>query len=300
MKVVLAPKVVLFMFLMSITSVVSGENSRENVWTVRDPILSSGLTGTFSEIAVKDPSVVFFEGKWHLFFTARSKKEYTTGYVSAKDLAGLQSAPRHELKMIRGKSRFGAAPQVLYYQPQSKWYLIFQNGDSNYQPAFSTTKTISKPESWSKPAHLIRKDTPAKWIDFWIICDRTKAYLFYTQSHDSVFVRTTSLEKFPGGWSEGKKVLSSVHEAVHIYKVKGRDEYHMIYELDEGGMRAFGLATAEDLAGPWKKVTDSYATGEQLKYNDEQEKWTEMVSHGEVIRTGYNQEMGAGGLYRES
>ena len=92
------------------------------------------------------------------------------------------------------------------------------------------------------------------------------------------------------------KVLSGhqperVHEAVHIYKVKGRDAYHMICDLDEGGMRAFGLATAEDLAGPWKKVTDSYATGEQLKYNDEQEKWTEMVSHGEVIRTGYNQEM---------
>jgi len=273
-----------------ITSVVVGGGAHENVWTVGDPVLSSGPDGTFSEIAVKDPSIVFFEEKWHLFFTARSEKEYTTGYVSAKDLASLQSAPRYELKMIRGRSRYGCAPQILYYEPQGKWYLIFQNCDSNYQPVFSTTTTISKPESWSKPAPLIRKDTKAKWIDFWIICDKTNAYLFYTQSHNSVFVRTTSLEKFPGGWSDGKKVFSKVHEATHIYKVKGRDEYHMIYELNKEGMRLFGLATAEDLTGPWKKSTDRYATGEQLRYAGEK-KWTEMVSHGEVIRTGYNQQM---------
>ncbi|MEF8985274.1 MAG: hypothetical protein V5A51_11845 [Bacteroidales bacterium] len=30
---------------------------------------------------------------------------------------------------------------------KNKWFLIFQNRDSNYQPAFSTTTTISKPES---------------------------------------------------------------------------------------------------------------------------------------------------------
>ena len=73
MKVVLLPKVTLFIFLISMTSAVLAEDSRENVWTVRDPILSSGLTGTFNEIAVKDPSIVFFEGEWHLFFTARNE-----------------------------------------------------------------------------------------------------------------------------------------------------------------------------------------------------------------------------------
>ena len=208
---------------MSMTPAALGENSHENVWAVRDPILSSGLTETFSEISVKDPSVAFFEEKWNLFFTARSEEEYTTGYVSAGDLAGLKTAPKHELKMIRGKDRFGAAPQVLFFQPQGKWYLIFQDGDANYQPYFSTAKTISKPESWSKPAPLIRKDTQEKWIGFWIICDETRAYLFYTQSHESIFVRSTSLEEFPGGWGESKRAFSGVHEAAHIYKVKGQD-----------------------------------------------------------------------------
>jgi hypothetical protein len=138
---------------------------------------------------------------------------------------------------------------------------------------------------------LLQKDTSSKWIDFWIICDKTRAYLFYTEGHSSIIVRTTSLEEFPGGWSKGKKVFSDVHEAAHIYKVKGRNEYHMIYELNRRGIRSFQLATAENLTGPWEKVTDSYATGEQLRYLGDKEKWTEMVSHGEAIRTGYNQQM---------
>ena len=117
------------------------------------------------------------------------------------------------------------------------------------------------------------------------------AYLFYTQSHESIFVRTTSLEEFPSGWGESTKIFSGVHEAAHIYKVKGQEEYHMIYESEEGGIRTLGLATAEHLGGPWIKITDSYATRDQLRYGDDQEKWTEMISHGEVIRAGYDQKL---------
>jgi hypothetical protein len=263
----------------------------ENRWAISDPILVPGPEGLFDHVAVKDPSVVFFKGMWHVFYTARSKAEYTTGYVSAKTLEGLQSAARYELRVIRGKSRYGCAPQILYYEPQRKWVLIFQNRDSNYQPAFSTTSTISRPESWSKPQPLIRKDTCAKWIDFWVICDRTKAYLFYTQEHKDVIVRSTDLDKFPRGWSEAKMVFDGVHEAVHVYKVRGQNEFHMIYELNTGGVRSFGLANSEALSGPWAKVTDRYATGDQLEYTGKTSAWTEMVSHGELLRSGYNEQM---------
>ncbi len=263
----------------------------ENKWEAGDPIFFHGPSGSFDEIAVKDPSIVFFEGIWHLFYTARSQQEYTTGYVSAKSLTDLQSAPRHELKMIRGKTRYGCAPQIFYYEPQNKWYLIFQNRDSNYQPAFSTTGTISDPESWSKPKPLIVKDSPEKWIDFWVICDDSQAYLFYTQAHKRVIVRSTSLDSFPGGWSESKMVFDDVHEAVHIYKVKDKEEYHMIYELNNDGMRSFGKAIAKDLNGPWKRITDRYVTGTQLKYIEKSSIWTEMASHGEAVRSGYNEQM---------
>jgi hypothetical protein len=277
--------------VVAVSVVAMAGNATENQWEISAPILSPGPEGSFDEVAVKDPSIVFHDGKWHLFYTARSKSEYTTGYVSAEKLTGLQSARRHELTMIRGKGRYGCAPQVFYYQPQRKWYLIFQNRDSNYQPAFSTTTTISQPDTWSVPQPLIRKDTPAKWIDFWIICDETRAYLFYTQGHRVVIVRSTSLDKFPDGWEEGKEVLRDVHEAVHIYKVKDQDKFHMIYELNSGGVRSFGLATSTDLEGPWKKVTDKYATGDQLTPAGGVQTWTDMVSHGELLRSGHNERM---------
>ena len=275
----------------AVSAVAMAGDAMENKWQISAPILCQGPEGSFDEVAVKDPSIVFYDGKWHLFYTARSQTEYTTGYVSAKTLVGLQSAARHELKMIRGKGRYGCAPQVLYYEPQRQWYLIFQNRDSNYQPAFATTTTISMPDTWSAPQPLIRKDKAAKWIDFWVICDETKAYLFYTQGHSGVIVRSTSLDKFPDGWGEGKEVLRDVHEAVHIYSVKGGHEFHMIYELNKSGVRSFGLATSTDLEGPWKKVTDKYATGDQLTTAGGVQTWTEMVSHGELLRSGHNERM---------
>ncbi|MBN2211691.1 MAG: hypothetical protein JW709_09885 [Sedimentisphaerales bacterium] len=281
----------LFVLVIIISTGAVAEENANYQWTVSDPVLLPGPKGAFDEVAVKDPTIVFSEGAWHIFYTARSQDEYTTGYVSAKDLADIQRAPRYKLRNIRGESRYGCAPQVFYFAPQGKWYLIFQTLDANYQPAYSTTMTIADPNSWSRPQSLIEKDSKAKWIDFWIICDETKAYLFYTQAHKDVMVRTTSLDQFPKGWGESQKAFSGIHEAVHIYKVKGQEKYHLIYEINKDEMRSFGLATAKNLLGPWKKATDRYAGVEQLRFIGQGEKWTDMVSHGELIRAGYDQRL---------
>lgn len=272
--------------------ILTGSIRADVQWQAGAPVLLAGQAGAFDETAVKDPSVVFIEGQWHVFYTARGNGEYTTGYVSAPTLEGLRNAPHHELKQVRGRSsRYACAPQVFFFAPQRLSYLIYQTRDANYQPVYSTTKTIDRPESWSEPEVLLAKNEGAKWIDFWVICDESTAYLFYTRSHRDVYVRTTTLEAFPHGWSEGKSVLSGVHEAVHIYKAKGCDEYHMIYELNERGARSFGLAKANRLTGPWEKVTDRYAAGSQLSYEPGCPRWTEMVSHGEMIRSGYDQRL---------
>jgi len=269
--------------------------AQKTVWLPgAEPLLRCGSPGAFDETAVKDPSLVFFENCWHVFYTARGNGEYTTGYVAAEKLTELPHQTRYELKKIRGRhSRYACAPQVFFFEPQRLWYLLFQTQDSNYQPAFSTTKTISDLDSWSDPVFLLPKNTKAKWIDFWIICDDRRAYLFYTQDHKDVVVRTTGLSDYPHGWGDGRKVLSGMHEAVHVYRVKGRQKrYHMIYELNTAGERSFGLARSKDLIGPWEKVTDHYATGSQLSWREQQQtRWTEMASHGELVRTGYNEQL---------
>ncbi|WP_328814522.1 non-reducing end alpha-L-arabinofuranosidase family hydrolase [Nonomuraea cypriaca] len=43
-----------------------------------------------------------------------------------------------------------AAPQVFYFAPQKKWYLVYQTG----LPSYSTTKDPSKPETWSAPRNF--------------------------------------------------------------------------------------------------------------------------------------------------
>ncbi len=102
-------------------------------------------------------------------------------------------------------------------------------------------------------------------------------------------LRTTSLDAFPADWSDPRTVFTGVHEAVHVYKVQDRPEYHLIYEFNDQGVRSFGLAQANHLSGPWTKVTDSYATGPQLGREPGIAPWTDMVSHGEMIRAGYDQ-----------
>lgn len=278
--------------MLSISAAPATSAEPSSSWIVGEPVLLPGERGCFDETAVKDPSIVFSGGQWHVFYTARGRGEYTTGYVSAKTLDELNSSRRHELKRISGaRSRYACAPQVFFFQPRNRWYLLFQTRDSNYQPAYSTTEAISGPASWSKPEALLKKNERTKWIDFWVICDETTAYLFYTRGHRDVYVRATTLEAFPEGWGEARKALSGVHEAVHVYRLKDRKEYHMIFELNRKGRRSFGLAVAEHLAGPWKRITDEYATGAQLRYATGRKLWTEEVSHGEAIRNGYDQRL---------
>jgi hypothetical protein len=266
-------------------------SQEKSAWQIQSPVFKKGAKGNFDETSVKDPSIVYYENAWHLFYTARGNNEYTTGYVSAKELKDLNTAPRFELKQIRGKTRYGCAPQVFYFSPQKKWYLIYQNRDSNYQPVFSSNSEITKPEFWSPYKNLIQKDSNKKWIDFWVMADDKKVYLFYTEAHLGVMVRSTTVNDFPNGWGNSKKVFDNVHEAVHIYNVKDKKEFHMIYELNTKGIRSFGLAKANKLDGDWQNVTDDYATGNQLQYSKDTKVWTEMVSHGEVIRCGYDEKM---------
>lgn len=262
-------------------------------WIVSPPLFQPGPADAFDETAVKDPSIVFFEGQWHLFYTARSRHEYGIGYASAKSLEALVTAQRHHLTQLRGEqSAYAAAPQVFFFAPRNLWYLLFQTRDANYQPVISTTATIDAPESWSAPKPLAQKNDAAKWIDFWILCDTDRAYLYYTRDHRDVCVMDTELALFPQGFANPRPVFSPVHEAVHVYKVSGASEYHMVCEYREDkDIRHFGLAVAPHPLGPWKIREEQYAAGGQLAYPPGAARWTEEVSHGEAIRIGHDQRL---------
>ena len=257
-------------------------------WKFVMPVLGPGEAGTFDETAVKDPSIVRYGDQWHIFYTARGWNKYSLGYVAAPSLDALNRAPRHSLEQLSGGAPVFAAPQVFFFRPQQRWYLIYQTSASNYQPVFSVTQTIGRPESWGPPRPLVTKNEKDKWIDFWVICDDRLAWLFYTRNHCEVWAMTTRIGDFPNGFANPRKVFAGVHEAVHVYKEAGAARFAMLFETSgEGGWRHYGLAQAAELGGPWTLEASDFAA--RLDTG-----WSRDISHGELIRTSYDERLEAG------
>src|SRR5262245_703513 len=152
-------------------------------WRCFEPVLAPVERPDDPCYSVKDPTIVRFDGQWHLFCTIRSvKRSHQIEYLTFKDWKDASTAPRHILQLT---NNYFCAPQVFYFTPHKKWYMIYQASDTNrvpsLQPAYSTTTNIADPKSWTGPA-LLYPATPENikaWIDFWVICDSGKAHLFF-------------------------------------------------------------------------------------------------------------------------
>jgi len=248
--------------------------------------------------AVKDPTFVRHEGRWHLFISIRSKvRTHQIEYASFEDWKDAHAAKRHVLAISDG---YFCAPQVFYFRPHKKWYLIQQVTDAGrkpaLQPACSTTSEIGDPSSWSKPVLLFR-DPPAnveRWIDFWVICDDAKAHLFFTSLDGRMWRAETRLEEFPHGWGAPRSVLQGdVFEASHTYRLKGMDKYLTLIEAQDGGRRYYKAYLADRLDGEWKELAASRDKPFASTANVEQSggRWTDSFSHGELFREGVDERL---------
>ena len=171
-------------------------------WNVSGPLIGPASRPADPCHAIKDPSVVYHNGRWHVFCTIRSKKRtHAIEYLSFADWKDADKAPRHVLTGI--SEGYFCAPQVFWFAPRKKWYMLYQASDKSrepaYGPALSTTTDIADPASWSKPDWLeARKPEDAKaWLDFWIICDDAHAYLFFTSLDGKMWRMATKLADFP-------------------------------------------------------------------------------------------------------
>jgi hypothetical protein len=190
------------------------------------------------------------------------------------------------------------APQVFYFRPHKKWYLIYQIADKKHKPPFgpgySTSTDLGDPKSWSKPEWLF-PDPPQgqKWLDFWVICDRAKAHLFFTSLDGRMWHSETGLADFPAGWSAPKVAIQAdLFEASHTYKLKGLAKYLTIVEAQGDRRRYYKAYLADRLEGPWRGLADSrekpFAAFSNVRPEEE---WTTNISHGELVRTGHDETM---------
>ncbi len=300
-------------------------------WIVSDPVFTNGAEDSFDEIAVKDPTIVFFNGKYHMFYTSIASYETRknlpyigangagTGYVAAASPEEFDKAERYNICEIT-KSVI-IAPQIFYFEPEKLWYLIAQipvEGRPNLQPVYLTTQDIEDPYGWSKPQIIkTQKTNDGFWIDFWVICDDKKAHLFYTDHEGSLFRFECPLNEFPEGFADKKDetVLTErgensigrwrMHEASHIYYVKSTGKYLNLLEAVyphptrryywESRNRFMFAMMADKLEGPWYRVepdnNEFMGDPAYLFSPDGSRSVLDQVSHPELIRSGYDQRM---------
>jgi hypothetical protein len=238
--------------------------------------------------------VVFHAGKWHVFMTVKLPGASAIEYCSFPDWGQADAAPRTILKV--SDSDYYCAPQVFYFRPHKLWYLVYQMGVPGLDKmwvAYSTTADLAAPHTWTRARPILDggKDDPRQvgGLDYWIICDDQRAYLFLTSLDGRMWRLWTRLQDFPRGFGHCELALEArVFEASHTYKLKDRDQYLTV--IEENGRRYYKAYLADRLDGEWVPVADRaerpFAGWENIRPAAGVEPWTDNVSHGELIRDG--------------
>ncbi|TWT70019.1 non-reducing end alpha-L-arabinofuranosidase family hydrolase [Crateriforma conspicua] len=275
-------------------------------WHVGKPILSvdQDLLPDLPDhrwVAVKDPSVVRHDGHWHLFCTLRNDKKgdgrIRIGYLK---FSQWEQAKSSEWSVLDLTLDYHGAPQIFYFRPDQKWYLIYQAADESrnlrYGPCYSVNDDINNPTGWSRPEPLyVVPEGKKAGLDFWVICDNDHAYLFFTSLNGKFWRSRTRLDQFPDrGWSEPVIALQAdIYEASHTYHIKGLEKYVTLVEAQDGKRRYFKTFIADTLDGTWRPLAASRQKPFVAPKNviNQSTSWATSYSHGEFIRDGIDQRL---------
>jgi endo-1,4-beta-xylanase len=270
-------------------------------WSSSGPLIAPKPDSTHNIAGIKDPSVVYYNGKYHVFASTASASGYNLVYLSFSDWSQAGSATHHYLDRTAIGTGYRAAPQVFYYAPQRLWYLVYQTGNAS----FSTNPDISNPNGWSAPRNfysampdIIKQNIGnGYWVDMWVICDSANCYLFSSDDNGHLYRSQTTVSQFPNGFTNTVIAAQdsnryALFEASNIYKVQGSNQYLLLVEaIGSDGRRYFRSWTAGSLAGSWAPLAASesnpFARASNVTFPAGS--WTKDISHGEMIRSGYDQ-----------
>ena len=256
-------------------------------WTSTAPLISPKNSNWKS---IKDPSVVKYNGTYHVYATYYDTA-YKSMYTSFTDWNSAQAAPH--ISMNGTTVGNAVAPQVFYFRPHNKWYLITQ-----WAGAYSTTDDISRP-NWTAKRKLLQGE-PSGSLDFWVICNDTHCYLYFSRDDGVLYMSKTTIGNFPN--FSGYTVVMRDHrgngnqylfEAPNVYKLDGQNKYLLLVEAWPSGPRMFRSWTSTSLDGPWTPLADTDANPFAGNSNVEWPtgKWANGISHGELIRSGYDERL---------
>lgn len=252
-------------------------------WVSSGPLIAPQSA---DHVSIKDPTIVFYNHQYHVFATVwdTHRKGWGSVYLNFNNFSDTSSAK--QISLENKPTGNAVAPQVFFFRPHNKWYLIYQWGAK-----YSTNTDIANPDAWTTPKSLLANGLDIG-LDYWVICDEANCHLFFSGDDGNLYRSKTSIDNFPN-FSGYEIVMSDevgkLFEASNVYKVEGKDLYLLLVEAY--GPRYFRSWTATSLDGPWTPLADSQAApfAGEANVSFEGEKWTRDISHGEMIRSGYDE-----------
>lgn len=274
-------------------------------WSSTGPVLSPVSDATHNLVSIKDPSAIYYNGNWHVFVsTVAVGGIYSFAYLSFPDFDHTSAPFFYHLNNTPTLVGYHTAPQIFYFRPQGKWYLVFQSPS----PQYSTNADIGNPAGWAAPINfisgvpdIVQEAGRSNWLDFKVICDSANCYLFFSDDHGSWYRSQTTLGSFPNGFGNTVIVMRDPNagrllEASNVYYMKGTGKYLALvegFDTASSNHRYYRSWTADALDGTWAPLQDSFAapfaSTANVTFPDGQ--WTRDISHGEMLRFDYDETM---------
>ncbi|MBN2803195.1 MAG: glycosyl hydrolase family 62 [Deltaproteobacteria bacterium] len=281
--------------------------------TVTDTdLLCSGVPSTFSWtasaeilsppsdlVSIKDPTAVLYNNNWLVYATTVSAaNDYSMIQVGFADFNDADSAVKTAVNINDNLTGYKAAPQLFYFAPQKLWYLVYQTSE----PAYSTSSDPTDVLSWSPmttfmPMPSLITDKGSNGIDYWIICDDTNCYMFFSALNDVLYRAKTTKDAFPGGFEGTTEIVMrddpfTMYDACNVYKIDGTDEYLLLVSAIDTKGRYFRSWTSKSLDGTWTALADtvdnSFASVNNVAGADFA---SDGIGHGEILRTNPDETM---------
>lgn len=276
-------------------------------WNSSGVLISPQPDATHPVVSVKDPTVVRHHNRWVVYgTTANTAGNWSLFYTSFRDWSQAGSAPLYYLDRNPNiGTGYRAAPQLFYFAPQRKWYLVYQTG----LPSYSTADDPTRPETWTAPRNFqdsmpdIVRDNIGNgfWLDYWVICDRVNCYLFSSDDNGHLYRAQTTVAEFPEGFDDTVIVLSDpnrfhLFEGAGVYRIRGTDTYLLMVEaIGSDGRRWYRSWTANGIDGQWTPLADTeaqpFARSTNVTFGPGGSAWTRDISHGELLRARADQTM---------
>jgi len=273
-------------------------------WSSSDSLMDPVSDGSSHMlVAIKDPTVVLYGGKYNLYATVvDTSGNMNMTYTAFAAIATSGLATAYYMDYTPGFTGSHYSPQLFYMSSQKKWYLITQSSG----PSYSTAADPSQATTWTKPATFF-SSTPSivtqnagsggiAWADFRVICDATNCHMFFTNQNGSLFRSQTTVGSFPSGFGTPVVVMkgataNSLYASAEVYKVNGTSKYLLLAEAIGTGGRYIRSWTADALDGTWTALADTeanpFAGASNVTFSGT--KWTADISHGEIVRAGYDE-----------